>query len=173
MTFQYCFEGSIKKVNNLSVSSPRTWGCFSFPQMTPLCVIVFPTHVGVFLLAVISLSLAGSLPHARGGVSTIKSTISISRMSSPRTWGCFYDSPQDCAEDMVFPTHVGVFLLYFSSHVAAWCLPHARGGVSSLLHKSHEKGKSSPRTWGCFFSLLFPIKLFRVFPTHVGVFLLA
>ena len=31
---------------------------------------------------------------------------------------------------IVFPTHVGVFLLMVPHYVRGLCLPHARGGVS-------------------------------------------
>ena len=52
----------------------------------------------------------GGLPHARGGVSPPHRLTRGILMSSPRTWGCFrYFDMRDKA-DLVFPTHVGVFL---------------------------------------------------------------
>lgn len=111
MTFQYCFDGSIKKVNNLSVSSPRTWGCFfrAVPCAKP--------HY--------------SLPHARGGVSKATEALKRVQESSPRTWGCFLLSFFTFFLWMVFPTHVGVFHAR-GGLVRFWhCLPHARGGAPS------------------------------------------
>ena len=50
-------------------SSPRPWGCF-FTQVCNWCATgVFPTPVGVFPALAALGALAGSLPHARGGVS--------------------------------------------------------------------------------------------------------
>ncbi len=91
-------------------SSPRTWGCFQTSSSTSTALQVFPTHVGVFL----SPGLAGAglyrLPHARGGVSTSYRKGIASKLSSPRTWGCFYIGYIPIYTGMVFPTHVGVFL---------------------------------------------------------------
>ena len=150
MTLQYCFDGSAKKVNNPSVSSPRTWGCFSrFLPRTPGQV-VFPTHVGVFLFQHILLFGQHCLPHARGGVSKPKEQKVQEAKSSPRTWGCFHKTVQCQSLWDVFPTHVGVFPILpctCSSHTR---LPHARGGVSAYLRQTCPCLPSSPRTWGCF-----------------------
>ena len=190
MTFQYCFDGSIKKVNNLSVSSPRTWGCFrrrqveadlaqssprtwgcfrnrgQLPHRSP----VFPTHVGVFPVFSISWIHLLSLPHARGGVSPLPSVRLSRLLSSPRTWGCFQRLGFAATANRVFPTHVGVFLNATYEKMYGIRLPHARGGVSPFHTDKTRKKVSSPRTWGCFFiSYPFP-HIDIVFPTHVGVF---
>ena len=150
MTFQYCFDGSIKKVNNLSVSSPRTWGCFTtapvrglFNKSSPrtwgcfclpkLCIGqegVFPTHVGVFPCMLTEKEKRWRLPHARGGVSRTTGITFPMPESSPRTWGCFRILDVDGHGAGVFPTHVGVF-------------PISRALMSKVV---------------------------MVFPTHVGVF---
>ena len=152
MTFQYCFDGSIKKVNNLSVSSPRTWGCFhGLPYIT---------------------SVAASLPHARGGVSRQIEDLRHDARSSPRTWGCFHRSMFGSRYEDVFPTHVGVFLTNLHFYPLLVCLPHARGGVSPYVALSSACAESSPRTWGCFQRPLHTPAQAFVFPTHVGVFLM-
>ena len=151
MTFQYCFDGSIKKVNNLSVSSPRTWGCFQSGTGTASGPSVFPTHVGVFLLLRSCEYDRASLPHARGGVSEKIHPGERFYGSSPRTWGCFSSCPPRPFSDDVFPTHVGVFP----------CNPIFQRAVL----------KSSPRTWGCFQGAKAGETPVHVFPTHVGVFL--
>ena len=130
MTFQYCFDGSIKKVNHLSVSSPRTWGCFLCSLSDSSSGGVFPTHVGVFLrmrevpqrlsrlpharggVSSVGIGFLGrqSLPHARGGVSLQVTVTTSSTGSSPRTWGCFRRERLQSFCSTVFPTHVGVFL---------------------------------------------------------------
>src|SRR5690606_2467716 len=51
------------------VSSPRTWGCFSLSFWSLWCIVVFPTHVGVFLKRQTKAQKEAGLPHARGGVS--------------------------------------------------------------------------------------------------------
>ena len=93
-----------------ATSSPRPWGCF----YESLCALrfrsVFPTPVGVFLLCVVVDGKTASLPHARGGVSVSSCARDISRMSSPRPWGCFQVDPRITFTRSVFPTPVGVFL---------------------------------------------------------------
>ena len=70
---------------------------------------VFPTHVGVFPWDEFALVLKLSLPHARGGVSIMNWYTAQFKMSSPRTWGCFFPPAQTCSTNTVFPTHVGYF----------------------------------------------------------------
>ena len=73
--------------------------------------VVFPTHVGVFLLAIFDGPRRPRLPHARGGVSTLIGADFRDDLSSPRTWGCFRSSLNTGMSTSVFPTHVGVFLV--------------------------------------------------------------
>ena len=72
--------------------------------------VVFPTLVGVFPLYLPTLKLAGSLPHARGGVSRWQHDTQTIYKSSPRSWGCFRQHEFTCVFYVVFPTLVGVFL---------------------------------------------------------------
>ena len=110
------------------------------------------------------------LPHARGGVSIVRPRLYFFRLSSPRTWGCFWLGYAFPSAVFVFPTHVGVFPS-LPAPTAGWPrLPHARGGVSALAAVVRRAFESSPRTWGCFFQLGFADALDGVFPTHVGVF---
>ena len=111
-------------------SSPRSWGCFLLPAGLLPSQRVFPTLVGVFLLRFAPFRPARGLPHARGGVSSIRWRVADAKASSPRSWGCFPDLRE--VEDLrrVFPTLVGVFL----SALGRWTCPPP----------------SSPRSWGCF-----------------------
>ncbi len=91
-------------------------------------------------------------------------------VSSPRTWGCFCNHRPANRHNVVFPTHVGVFLDLQLFGIARGCLPHARGGVSGIEDITEDYDESSPRTWGCFQGASVGLILFPVFPTHVGVF---
>ncbi len=133
------------------MSSPRTWGCFYTLSSLTYIEMVFPTHVGVFPCCSSRVEPAFRLPHARGGVSTSSGRRSLMRWSSPRTWGCFLVKDRQRLVSVVFPTHVGVFLLTVVIRFKAASLPHARGGVSYSLYTTFFDG--------------------TVFPTHVGVFL--
>ena len=112
---------------------------------------VFPTHVGVFPFMASCTLRWESLPHARGGVSMPDSNAPRRSSSSPRTWGCFSDRAGRQRIRVVFPTHVGVFLLPLLGVTAPFRLPHARGGVSAGNGMFQRVDESSPRTWGCFF----------------------
>ncbi|SVR64844.1 Domain of uncharacterised function (DUF2825) [Klebsiella pneumoniae] len=131
-------------------SSPRTWGCFYGLNDFKAGVIVFPTHVGVFLKSASSCRSAAGLPHARGGVSRSTWTASRPWASSPRTWGCFCRHIVLYPLVSVFPTHVGVFLVREETPQGSPRLPHARGGVSNSPPGGGSLCRSSPRTWGCF-----------------------
>ena len=94
----------------------------------------------------------------------------MSLRSSPRTWGCFRTGAGALQLQPVFPTHVGVFPSRCVIPDRPGGLPHARGGVSRVHDYAAARGRSSPRTWGCFPASLRVCVLPRVFPTHVGVF---
>ncbi len=71
------------------VSSPRPWGCFRQAGVARAARAVFPTPVGVFLRTQYLQTVWYSLPHARGGVSSLHQIAAIPFLSSPRPWGCF------------------------------------------------------------------------------------
>ncbi len=112
------------------------------------------------------------LPHERGGVSTRVSKWWFFKGSSPRTWGCFPKRIVIKPCHIVFPTNVGVFLGKERGYTERQGLPHERGGVSSAFFIIFSFFGSSPRTWGCFFTVGGKVVFARVFPTNVGVFLL-
>ena len=146
------------------------WGCFLGASSPPRFLRVFPTHVGVFLVRIQRIHISSCLPHACGGVSSLKTLIDSDKPSSPRMWGCFFIRKKIQVTNGVFPTHVGVFLTMNCIMDILLCLPHACGGVSSRHGLSDPTRTSSPRMWGCFPDE-FPFFLSAsVFPTHVGVF---
>ena len=118
------------RLNFLQASSPRTWGCFLLVAIGVLSAAVFPTHVGVFPAWNAQAEDGDSLPHARGGVSDGGRLHPRLSMSSPRTWGCFFQMSTMAFLPRVFPTHVGVFPARSIRVKRPRCLPHARGGVS-------------------------------------------
>ena len=127
--------------------------------------------MGVFLHHSHHQGCDGSLPHARGGVSQRLGSILRGLRSSPRTWGCFYRMTVKIVTLVVFPTHVGVFPIRSNEGWNRGGLPHARGGVSVWRWFVKCPMLSSPRTWGCFYLKILEMNFYRVFPTHVGVFL--
>ena len=128
--------------------------------------------MGVFLELVLSLGSAGSLPHARGGVSDILTRHLRPSASSPRPWGCFLQELEFKVRTFVFPTPVGVFPDRGYDPGRQPGLPHARGGVSRLWASAARRSRSSPRPWGCFPRVVSELEKAQVFPTPVGVFLL-
>ena len=95
----------------LAGSSPCTWGCFQIIPLDAVTLSVFPMHVGVFLICAYCIDDFSSLPHARGGVSQIVDILDKYKGSSPCTWGCFQSTSGISNPYIVFPMHVGVFLL--------------------------------------------------------------
>ena len=138
------------KSNKITLSSPRSWGCFyeSFEDADDFEV--FPTLVGVFPRDERVPALPSRLPHARGGVSGGWGRRRKGSGSSPRSWGCFFRIASLTSTLAVFPTLVGVFLRGLPLSSAAMRLPHARGGVSADSPPIRLAPSSSPRSWGCF-----------------------
>ena len=133
-----------------SSSSPRPWGCF-LPCRPPLARSrVFPTPVGVFPQRDRRHDSAGSLPHARGGVSHFGYGPAYAPLSSPRPWGCFRSCPLNGEDGFVFPTPVGVFQRRERVGELPHSLPHARGGES---YRFKPQKKAVPRKRGAAFVL--------------------
>ncbi len=132
---------------------------------------VFPTGVGVFLRRDRATDPRVSLPHGRGGVSTCYEILKLIIRSSPRAWGCFCALLLSVFLWKVFPTGVGVFLIWRNRTLRRYSLPHGRGGVSPPEGGKGRAWTSSPRAWGCFWIAKFLMKKVKVFPTGVGVFL--
>ena len=91
------------------MSSPRPWGCFHGEGQRTLHQRVVPTPVGVFLSSWGAWPGFPGRPHARGGVSLQREIRGRRTESSPRPWGCFQLSWQECLPLLVVPTPVGVF----------------------------------------------------------------
>ncbi len=106
--------------------------------------------MGVFLSNQVFILPCVSLPHARGGVSFLHQNRRATTKSSPRPWGCFLYSISVIFHFLVFPTPVGVFLLFYYDEARYESLPHARGGVSAIVDAIWDEIESSPRPWGCF-----------------------
>ena len=158
------------KSNKITLSSPRSWGCFRLRDAIRVVQAVFPTLVGVFLTSSGYAAKFNSLPHARGGVSTTTTVSAETVASSPRSWGCFSTCTRRLMERAVFPTLVGVFPCWMPGKMPPRRLPHARGGVSQQKIKSKTRNLSSPRSWGCFSRRRPSRSASCVFPTLVGVF---
>ena len=126
------------------------WGCFQITLSCLTILLVFPTHVGVFLIDAKSGHFSLSLPHACGGVSAVHPSFEFCGGSSPRMWGCFWRRGRKVWDESVFPTHVGVFPALPAPSAAHSCLPHACGGVSTMMLLYMRIPPSSPRMWGCF-----------------------
>ena len=133
------------------MSSPCMWGCFYYTGRCP--------------------DQCPSLPHACGGVSLQQKLGSLYMKSSPCMWGCFHEFPLPVQSIFVFPMHVGVFPSTFILLAVALCLPHACGGVSTTMASYLIQCTSSPCMWGCFHVILLYKSNCKVFPMHVGVFL--
>ena len=121
------------KIDYTRSSSPRMWGCFRTERRRTIAAAVFPTHVGVFPPARPAVLRGRSLPHACGGVSNWSDYQLQKGQSSPRMWGCFFRLGLQGLRGKVFPTHVGVFPAPDCRDGDRRRLPHACGGVSSVI----------------------------------------
>ena len=91
---------------------------------------VFSTHVEVFPNRRRMCTWGLGLLHARGGVSRDMVNMGLNYASSPHTWRCFLMIALQLGTDLVFSTHVEVFLYINRLPANFESLLHARGGVS-------------------------------------------
>ena len=153
------------------LSSPCSWGCFTWIAPLRRGDWVFPMLVGVFLNVEDEIVFETGLPHARGGVSLLYCYKWLLPWSSPCSWGCFLAIGKNIILAIVFPMLVGVFLLSSYKGRPRKRLPHARGGVSIGAAGDLVVSVSSPCSWGCFSDHVHLLVEFTVFPMLVGVFL--
>ena len=96
----------------LQGSSPRVWGCSPHEVRRGRGRLVFPTCVGVFPSPTSSPQTSSSLPHVCGGVPEYGYNPQFYASSSPRVWGCSPGIGNNAGGRIVFPTCVGVFLIF-------------------------------------------------------------
>ena len=71
------------------VRFPHTRGGVPGPSADPAdLLLVFPTHVGVYLTDVVPGLIPAGFPHTRGGVPVYPSSELEYMTFSPHTWGC-------------------------------------------------------------------------------------
>ena len=88
--------------------------------------------------------------------------------SSPRPWGCFLLYGSLFYLFYLFPTPVGVFLIFVILLLYCAALPHARGGGSTAVGTINTNVTSSPRPWGGFRFIINDSNAQVLFPTPVG-----
>jgi len=86
-------------------------------------------------------------------------------------WGCTAIPIPYITLPKVFPTHVGVYLFGIAGERLKTSFPHACGGVPIGVNFCSTIQTFSPRMWGCTLGIVDPDAAYKVFPTHVGVYL--
>ena len=100
-------------INAISIDyqfSPHTWGWTHNTLSHQRRRAVFPTHVGMDLLAFFYIVEIIGFPHTRGDGSTGKLIEAIKKKFSPHTWGWTFILLLGISDMFVFPTHVGMDL---------------------------------------------------------------
>ena len=129
--------------------SPHAWGWtlpvirYDVPEK------VFPTRVGVDLVAFLGKRRAIGFPHTRGGGPDRHVQNARSYQFSPHAWGWTLLAACQQSSHNVFPTRVGVDRGAGIMPPAKFGFPHTRGGGPSAGGSGHAG--------------------MRVFPTRVGV----
>ena len=117
----------------VSLSAPRSRGCFYWARRDQAFYDVCPAFAGVFLDKWAIKSYTASLPRVRGGVSWRKFYAGDVVTSAPRSRGCFRQEPTFMQRIAVCPAFAGVFLERKGKAGAEGGLPRVRGGVSRIL----------------------------------------
>ena len=170
--------------------SPHTWGCSVIFYLNRPMMGLFPTHVGMFRRARWKPQSRSTFPHTRGDVPPDWFFELDFYHFSPHTWGCSAAILEERSLGDLFPTHVGMFRVYYPIREFNSSFPHTRGDVPALGGGAwseesfpHTRGDVpveayarfglldfSPHTWGC--SVIFYLNrpMMGLFPTHVGMF---
>ena len=98
------------KIGDFGPFSPHTWGWTHNTLSHQRRRAVFPTHVGMDLLAFFYIVEIIGFPHTRGDGSTGKLIEAIKKKFSPHTWGWTFILLLGISDMFVFPTHVGMDL---------------------------------------------------------------
>ena len=109
--------------------SPLTWGCSSAWQTFGCAGRVFPTHVGMFRVPSFAACIGSGFPHSRGDVPNMGGMKTQKPKFSPLTWGCSGGVIMLRIVFIVFPTHVGMFLVSATARKPLASFPHSRGDV--------------------------------------------
>ena len=152
---------------------------------------VFPVHTGMFPLLWHGVPYPAGIPHACGADSAQMMMYELGAPYSPRMWGWFRDSDEiqfsphsiphmwGCFlwweevifSGKVFPTHVGLVLVYGKLHTEAESIPYVCGDDSLGTHQKAARRKSSPHIRGWFLSGGCGDGMIPVFPVYTGMIL--
>ncbi len=146
------------------------WGCSGYSWTPAELPLVFPTHVGMFLVPSLLRMVNICFPHACGDVPRLANDLHIPVVFSPRMWGCSAGRAGTYARPRVFPTHVGMFRRRRDRKTADMRFPHACGDVPMRRCSVRHADVFSPRMWGCSAPTTPGRDRRSVFPTHVGMF---
>ena len=92
--------------------SPHAWGWTALPLPSTTPILVFPTRVGVDRQASCPGRFSGCFPHTRGGGPERTMKMDGADLFSPHAWGWTRGVPAVPQVPTVFPTRVGVDLVY-------------------------------------------------------------
>ena len=113
--------------------SPRMWRCFLCRRIYSEKVIVFSTHVEMFLIQAVILSMLVCFLHACGDVSIRLEALCLLLQFSPRMWRCFLLQRRQGGPCDVFSTHVEMFPQNRLMRLQNLRFLHACGDVSLTL----------------------------------------
>ena len=128
---------------------PREWGLSQQPEQVAFQHLLFPTRVGVILLALMIYKDWKTFSHASGGYPRKSCDHASVLYFFPREWGLSFVEALKNGENALFPTRVGVI---------------PSGGLSSK-----GSGYFFPREWGLSFTSSSKSSPCFLFPTRVGV----
>ena len=131
--------------------SPRMWRCFLLSDCPPCLIEVFSTHVEMFPAQLFFPDQHAGFLHACGDVSCFPLRLYAAMQFSPRMWRCFFDLRVPHLVQLVFSTHVEMFLQYDHKYHTVERFLHACGDVSPLCSVKSVIMQFSPRMWRCFY----------------------
>ena len=149
--------------------SPHAWGWSGVVDVDAANLAVFPTRVGMVRMSQKDVPAAGRFPHTRGDGPDCCAAGTRAVRFSPHAWGWSEDINAQLAEQMVFPTRVGMVRGYFNGVREPERFPHTRGDGPAIRKSDVPPCRFSPHAWG--WSAPRPPRstLAPVFPTRVGM----
>src|ERR1017187_5977491 len=149
--------------------SPPAWGWSGTGRRQCGGRIVFPTRVGMVRCWRTSRRGGSRIPHPRGDGPDVITDLRAKTGYSPPAWGWSAQHVLSEAALLVFPTRVGMVLVWPLRGISPSRIPHPRGDGPLSPSEYSKLVEYSPPAWGWSERAVIVVQVRPVFPTRVGM----
>ena len=149
--------------------SPHAWGWTGYQSVRASPGFVFPTRVGMDRQRDRAIRPRAGVPHTRGDGPTLRCAGVPLTACSPHAWGWTVADRKALAQEVVFPTRVGMDRRRSRMRWREGSVPHTRGDGPGVVGCRLPIATCSPHAWGWTAHPELGGQRCDVFPTRVGM----